>query len=243
MKSYILVTKSYISFSIVHLSSKLYIFASKSYIFVEKSYFLFAIVHFRTHVYLAQNVQSHVHWKINKPTVNHQKEKDLSHVRKMDGAQIQRMIANVKLLVHHQRSNIPILEKVFFWWNKSRFWPFILDFITVQFEFELQSQFDWSLWSSGPSTFIRIDRPVQKPAFIFSCHYVLYIRPSILSVFKFFTNDPPLSPNLVPPITFNFQIFYQVSILVPVFSKMPNAKQSARETPTLEIKIMPDQVF
>ena len=46
-----------------------------------------------------------------------------------------------------------------------------------------------------------------------------------------------------PPITFNFQIFYQVSIFVPVFSKMPNAKRNARETPTLEIKTMSHQVF
>ena len=78
---------------------------------------------------------------------------------------------------------------------------------------------------------------------IFTGYYVLYIRPSTFSVIEFFTKDPPLSPNLVPPITFNFQIFYQVSIFVPVFSKMPNAKRNARGTPTLEIKIMLDQVF
>ena len=80
---------------------------------VSKTYIAISIVHFRTHFHLAQNVQSRVLWKINKPTVNRQKEKDLSLVRKMDGAQTQRMIANVKLLVHHQKSNFPILKKVF----------------------------------------------------------------------------------------------------------------------------------
>ena len=47
----------------------------------------------------------------------------------------------------------------------------------------------------------------------------------------------------MPTIILHFQIFYQASILVPVYSKMPNAKQSALETPMLEIKIMLDQVF
>ena len=97
----------------------------------------------------------------------------------MDGAQIQRMIANVKLLVHHQRSNFPILEKV------------------------LSDE-----------------------------------------IFQNFTSQFGLngSPHVLP-ITGNFQMFYQVSILVPVSSKMPNAKQSARQTLMLETKIMPDQVF
>ena len=111
----------HLSYGIVHLSFEILNFSldfvhcrSEIVQFLWKSYILFSIVHFRTHFYLAQNVQSRVHWKINKPTVNHQKEKDLSHVRRMDGAQIQRMIANVKLLVHHQRSNFPILQKVFF---------------------------------------------------------------------------------------------------------------------------------
>ena len=47
----------------------------------------------------------------------------------------------------------------------------------------------------------------------------------------------------MPTIILHFKIFYQASILVPVCSKMPNAKQSALETPILEIKIMLDQVF
>ena len=97
----------------------------------------------------------------------------------MDGAQIQRMIANVKLLVHHQRSNFPILEKV----------------LSDEIFHNFTSQFGLN---GSP--------------------YVL-------------------------PVTGNFQMFYQVSVLVPVSSKMPNAKQSARQTLMLETKIMPDQVF
>ena len=105
---------------------------------VSKTYIAISIVHFRTHFHLAQNVQSRVLWKINKPTVNRQEEKDLSLVRKMDGAQTQRMIANVKLLVHHQKSNFPILKKVFS---------------------HQTSIFYRSVWILWPSTFVRINTP------------------------------------------------------------------------------------
>ena len=44
--------------------------------------------------------------------VNQQKEKDHSHVRKMDGAQTQRMIVNVKRLVAQQKNNFHISVKV-----------------------------------------------------------------------------------------------------------------------------------
>ena len=61
---------------------------------------------------------------------------------------------------------------------------------------------------------------------IFVGNYVLYIRPSTLSVFKFFTNDPPLSPNLVPPYNFQF------SDILPSFdfcsSVFKNAKCKAK---------------
>ena len=62
--------------------------------------------------YLAQNVPSHAHWRINKLIASHQKEKDHLHARTMAGAQIQKMIVNAKLLVHHQKNNFPISTKV-----------------------------------------------------------------------------------------------------------------------------------
>ena len=62
--------------------------------------------------YLAQNVPSHAHWRINKLIASHQKEKDHLHAKTMAGAQIQKMIVNAKLLVRHQKNNFPISAKV-----------------------------------------------------------------------------------------------------------------------------------